>query len=90
MKRPRTTDAQPVFNIRPLYLARDHAAAYLALSVGTLDNLVARGDAPKPRKLSQGRVGWLVDDLDAWGRARPESDILPPVNSGLGRAGKPL
>lgn len=75
--------------IRPLFLARSEAAAYLSLSAGTFDSLVARGEAPKPRKLSVGRVAWLVDDLDAWGRARPESDLLPPENSGYGRAGKP-
>jgi prophage regulatory protein len=82
-------NAAPMFQIRPLYLPRAAAAAYLALSENTLDRLVARGNAPKPRQLSQGRVAWLVDDLDAWGRARPVSDILPPENSGFGRAGKP-
>lgn len=79
----------PMFQIRPLYLPRAAAAAYLALSESTLDNLVARGDAPKPRKVSANRVAWLVEDLDTWGRARPVSDILPPENSGYGRAGKP-
>ncbi|CAN7258903.1 hypothetical protein LJR130_001056 [Variovorax sp. LjRoot130] len=82
-------EATPIVHIRPLFLARADAAAYLSLSVSLLDALVARGEAPKPRKLSAGRTAWLVDDLDAWGRARPVSDLLPPANSGYGRAGLP-
>lgn len=81
--------APSIVQIRPLYLARPDAAAFLALSESTLDALVARGDAPKPRKLSAGRTAWLVDDLEAWGRERPTSDLLPPANSGYGRAGAP-
>lgn len=82
-------EAASIVNIRPMYLARADAAAFLALSETTLDKLVARGEAPKPRKLSAGRVAWLVEDLEAWGRALPASDLLPPVNSGYGRAGAP-
>jgi len=70
-----------------MFLARADAAAFLSLSVSTFDNLVARG--PKPRKISEGRVAWLVEDLEAWGRARTASNLLPPENSGYGRAGKP-
>jgi predicted DNA-binding transcriptional regulator AlpA len=79
----------PVVQIRPLFLQRPDAARYLAISESLLDALVARGDAPKPRKLSKGRTAWLVEDLDDWGRRRPESDLLPPEGSGYGRAGKP-
>jgi predicted DNA-binding transcriptional regulator AlpA len=79
----------PIVTIRPLYLARTDAAAFLAIGESTLDALVARGEAPKPRKLSKGRTAWLVEDLESWGRARPESDFLPPANSGYGRAGVP-
>lgn len=75
--------------IKPLYLARADAAAFLALSESTLEALVARGVAPKPRKLSAGRTAWLVEDLENWGRALPESDLLPPKGSGYGRAGAP-
>lgn len=81
--------AVSIVQIRPLYLARSDAAAFLALSESTLDALVARGDAPKPRKLSAGRTAWLVEDLETWGRERPTSDLLPPANSGYGRAGAP-
>jgi len=82
-------DRESIVRIRPMFLARQEAAAFLAISENTLDRLVARGAAPKPRKLSQGRVAWLVEDLEVWGRSLPASDILPPENSGYGRAGAP-
>lgn len=83
-----TAGKQPIVQIAPLYLARDNAAAYLSLSTSMFETLVARGDAPKPRKISPGRAAWLVDDLAIWGRSRPVSDLLPPPGCGYGRAGK--
>ena len=77
-----------VISLKPLFLARTDAAKYLSISESMLDKLVQQGDAPKPRKLSAGRSAWLVEELDAWGRARPVSDLLPPINSGYGRAGR--
>ena len=50
---------------------------------------MAKGAAPKPRKLSANRCAWLVEDLDQWGRERPVSDLLPARGSGYGRAGAP-
>lgn len=78
-----------IVHIPPLFLARANAAVFLSISESMLDTLVARGDVPKPRKLSKGRSAWLVADLVEWGTSLPESDLLPPVNSGHGRAGKP-
>lgn len=78
-----------IVTIKPILLSRASAAAVLSISESMLDALVARGDLPKPRKISSGRSGWLTEELDAWSRALPESDLLPPVNSGFGRAGKP-
>lgn len=83
-------ERHPIVFIQPLFLARADAAAFLALGESTFENLVARGDAPKPRKLSAGRTAWLVEDLENWGRERPESDLLPPKNSGYGRRGKTI
>jgi len=82
-------DRPAIVTIRPMFLARPDAAVFLAISESTLDNLVARGDLPKPRKLSTARTAWLVEDLEDWGRTRPESDLLPPKNSGFGQRGKP-
>ena len=75
--------------VQPLYVARQEAAAMLSISETTLEALVAKRDAPAPRRLSAGRVAWLVEDLVTWARERPVSDALPPINSGFGRAGKP-
>lgn len=80
---------EAIVQIKPLFLGRTNAAAFLSISESMLESLVARGDAPKPRKLSKGRSAWLVDDLETWGKERPVSDLLPPENSGYGRAGKP-
>jgi predicted DNA-binding transcriptional regulator AlpA len=80
---------ESIITLKPLYLARANAAAYLSISDAMLDKLVAQGDAPKPRKLSAGRTAWLVEELDAWGKARPVSDFVPPINSGYGRGGNP-
>lgn len=82
------TDKTPIVHTPPLFLARANAAAYLSISESMLDNLVARGEVPKPRKLSAGRSAWLVEELAAWGKSRPESDLLPPPGCGYGRAGK--
>ena len=53
-----------------------------------LIKLVAQGSLPKPRKLSAGRSAWLVEELEAWGKSLPVSDLLPPPGCGHGRAGK--
>ena len=81
--------SMPIIAIKPLFLAREAAATYLSVSPSMLEKLVQRGEAPKPRKLSPGRAGWLVTELEAWGNSRPTSDLLPPPNSSYGRAGKP-
>jgi predicted DNA-binding transcriptional regulator AlpA len=79
---------QHIIYLKPLYLAREQAAVFLSISGSMLDKLVAQGNAPKPRKLSAGRSAWLVEELETWGKNLPVSDLLPPVNSGCGRAGK--
>ena len=82
-----TKKTAPVLAIEPLFLDRAQAACYLSISTSMLEQIAAKDDGPRPRKLSSGRVGWLVEDLKAWGRARPVSDLLPPAGSGYGRAG---
>ncbi len=61
----------------PLMLPREQAAAALGISERTLENLVASGDLPPPRKISKGRVGWLWRELQAFAESRPISDHLP-------------
>lgn len=75
--------------IEPIILARAEAAAVLSISVTGLESLVAAGECPAPVQIGKGRVGWLVDELRAYARSLKPSRILPPVNAGLGRPGKP-
>jgi predicted DNA-binding transcriptional regulator AlpA len=81
-------EQQSIVQIKPLYLARSAAASFLSLSESMLDKLVAQGSLPRPRKISAGRSAWLVEELETWGKSLPVSDLLPPANSGYGRAGK--
>lgn len=76
----------PAVHVEPLYLAKEAAAAFLALSVSTFEAL-GRTDStfPKPRRLSAGRVGYLVTELRTWGERRPVSDLPPPPNTGSRR-----
>ena len=87
LKRSRVADS--IVQIRPMFLARPDAAAFLSISPSLLDAMTARGTLPRPRRLSAGRSGWLVTELEEWGRNQPISDLLPVINSGYGRAGKP-
>ena len=80
--------ATPVVHIRPMFLCRADAASFLSISESMLDKLVAQGELAAPRRISAGRTGWRVEDLEAFGRSRPVSDIVPPRNAGYGRAGK--
>ena len=79
-----------LLQVRPAVLDAPHAAAYLSLSVQTLERMSREGTLPRPRQLSGKRVGYLIRALDAWLDARPVSQQLPPPNSGYGRAGKPV
>lgn len=87
-KKPEKAEKVTIVHTPPLFLARANAAAYLSISESMLDALVARGAAPKPRKISPGRSAWLLEELAEFGRSLPESDLLPPPGCGYGRAGK--
>lgn len=75
--------------IAPRIVAKEIAAQLLSLSVKTFERLVQQGDLPKPRQISAGRVGWLVSDLDDWAQKRPQSQMLPPENTGARKPRKP-
>ena len=76
-------------NIQPIIVKKDVAAAIVALSESTIDNLEEAGDFPKRRKISTSSVGYLVRELEEWAESRPVSDLLPAPDCGYGRAGKP-
>src|SRR5256885_4627796 len=64
-------------NFAPAVLGREHAAAYVALSVSSFEQLVRERQIPQPRQLSARRVGWLRAELDDWSARRPASELLP-------------
>ena len=83
------TPKPALVTIQPLYLNRENAAAFLSLSESQFESMASRGEAPKPRQISKGRTAWLVEELIAWGKERPVSNLPPPPGTGYGRAGKP-
>ncbi len=68
--------------LKPAYLDRDSAAAFVSLSVNALERMVASRDFPQPRQLTSRRVGWLVREVEEWAESRPVSSNLPVANSG--------
>jgi prophage regulatory protein len=72
-----------VVSLMPAVLDLRGVCSYLTLSTATVQGLIRQGTFPKPKLLSQQRVGWLVSDVNAWLAARPDSDLLPPRNTGL-------
>lgn len=72
-------DTKPtrIISAEPIFVAREHAAAALAISDSTLEALVRTGDLPPPRRISQGRTGWLYRELREWAESRPVSDQRP-------------
>ena len=80
-----STRPDTIINLRPLYIERAQIPAVTTLSESSWDTLVARGEAPQPRKISANRSAWLFDEIEVWAHTRPVSDLLPPRNSGKGR-----
>lgn len=54
----------------------------IPLSKSTIESEIRAGNFPKPRQISGRRVAWLVEDVVAWARARPVSELPPPPNTG--------
>ncbi len=65
-----------------LYVTLEEAAAIVALSVSTMQDLVRNKNFPAPRQLSGRRGGWLMREVEAWAESRPPSDLPPPPNTG--------
>lgn len=56
-------------------LTRREAVAHLGISDRTLFRLEAKGDAPPKIRLSPGRIGYRVSDLNAWMDGRREVSL---------------
>ncbi len=69
--------------IKPAYLDRESVAAFVSLSVPTMERMVAGGAFPAPRQLTGKRVGWLVREVEEWAESRPVSSNLPVANCGM-------
>jgi prophage regulatory protein len=74
-----------IITLQPAALDRDAAAAYVGLSVTTMEGEAQAGRFPKPRQATARRVVWRRADLDAWLDALPVSSIKP----GPGRQAAP-
>lgn len=77
-----------IIQAAPLILARDDAAKALGISTSGLEALVRRGELPRPRRISEGRTGWLWRDLLAFAESRPVSDLSPGPGKRSPRAGR--
>lgn len=66
----------------PMVMDLDRVADTLSISVTTVQKLVREGAFPKPRVLSDRRVGWITSEVAEWVVQRPPSDLLPPPNTG--------
>lgn len=58
------------------FLSRNDLVKMLGVSRATLLRLEGRDDFPDRLMISEGRVGWLYSEMEAWMRARP---TLPKV-----------
>jgi prophage regulatory protein len=69
--------------MKQIYLDLSAVAEVLSLSETTVQKLVREDEQfPKPRMLSDRRVGWLAREIESWAESRPVSTLLPPANTG--------
>lgn len=68
--------------IKPIIVDLATASQVVSLSESTLQEMVRLDKFPKPRKVSDRRVGWMLREIEEWAECRPVSDILPPPNTG--------
>lgn len=67
---------------KPAILRKPQACVFVGLGKSTFEEMVQKGQLPKPRMLSPGCSGWLLRELEEWAEARPHSDLPPPANTG--------
>lgn len=69
-------------HIEPIFVDLPTAAEVLSVSPSTVQLLVREKKLKPPRKISGGRVGYLLRELREYAESCPESDCLPPPNTG--------
>jgi len=73
--------------MKPLFLDMPTVIATIGCGQSTIQKMVREDKFPKPRQLSDQRVGWLTREIEEWAESRPVSSCLPPVNCQVGRGG---
>ena len=66
MKQPRALKKALTVQLRPVFSELPSSAAYVAISVASIQRGVRSNTITKPRVLGLRRVGWLVRELDEW------------------------
>lgn len=69
-------------HIEPIFVDLPTAAEVLSVSPSTVQLLVREQKLKPPRKISGGRVGYLLRELREYAESCPTSDLLPPPNTG--------
>jgi len=72
----------------PLCLRLEKAAQMIDISISNLQNLSRTEPLLKPIQIGKGSARYVVANLREYINTRPISELLPPPNSGYGRAGK--
>jgi predicted DNA-binding transcriptional regulator AlpA len=60
-------------------LSRPETIRLVGVSERTWERLEAAGDVPPKIRLSEGRIGFRVSDIDAWLDARREGTAWQPI-----------
>jgi predicted DNA-binding transcriptional regulator AlpA len=68
----------------PRLISREAAAAYLSVAPSTFDKMVREGRMPRPKRLSEGRVAWDVQELDAAIESLPSDGMSLEVDNSWG------
>jgi predicted DNA-binding transcriptional regulator AlpA len=63
------------------FLLESEVRRITAISPVSRWRMEQRGEFPRRRKISPGRVGWLESEVTAWMETRPVSDIEAPGKS---------
>jgi prophage regulatory protein len=61
------------------FILEDECLELTTLTKVTRWRMEKRGEFPRRRKISPGRIGWLESEVRAWMESRPASDIPPVV-----------
>ena len=73
--------------MKPLFIDLPSVLGAVGMSESTVQKLIRKDQFPKPRLMSDRRVGWLFREIEEWAEARPVANLPPPVNCQVGRGG---